>query len=161
MILILFLQSNFLNEFSLYGIIPNAGIVLVCALGIVSGEFVGGLSGVVYGMFVDIAFGKTIGLFLLLYFLIGICAGFLKNTFSKENKYALSLMVFAGTIIFEILTAILSSILFETSINYIYLLKVVCIEEIYNMFLTFIMYRPLVFWGEYINRTRDSYYLLH
>ena len=70
-------------------------------------------------------------------------------------------MVFAGTIIFEILTAILSSILFETSINYIYLLKVVCIEEIYNMFLTFIMYRPLVFWGEYINRTRDSYYLLH
>ena len=68
MILILFLQSNFLNEFSLYGIIPNAGIVLVCALGIVSGEFVGGLSGVVYGMFVDIAFGKTIGLFLLLYF---------------------------------------------------------------------------------------------
>ena len=70
-------------------------------------------------------------------------------------------MVFAGTIIFEVLTCLISTLLFKTSINYLYLLKVIGIEEIYNMFLTFILYRPLVFWGEYINRTRDSYYLLH
>ena len=161
MIILITIQAYLLNELTILGIASNIGIVFVCALGIASGSFVGATSGAFYGLFVDIMFGKALGFFLLLYLLIGILAGYLKSTISKENKYALSVMVFIGTALFEIITCVFSTVLYKTNLDLIYLVKVIAIEEIYNMFLTFILYRPFAFWGEYINRSRDSYYLLH
>ena len=155
------IQINLLNNFKILGVIPNIGIVLVCALGIVDGTHVGGVTGLVYGLIVDINFGKSVGVFMMLYLIIGVIAGYLKNKISKDNKLSLVFMVLITTIIFELINCGVSVMLYGTEFSFIYLMKVIFIEEAYNMFITFVLFRPLIYWGEYINRSMDSYYLLH
>ncbi len=70
-------------------------------------------------------------------------------------------MVLFFTALFEICLSIFSTVLYKIDFNIGYLLKVIIVEELYNMFLTYILFRPFIYWGELINRTRDSYYLLH
>ena len=155
------IQTNFLNNLPFLGIVPNVGLVLVCALGITAGPTIGGVCGVSYGVIIDSFFGRAFGIFALLYLIVGIGSGYLKNTISKDNKMSLIFMVLIGTAFFEICTYIFSIVIYKIDTDFLYLLKVIVIEEIYNMFLTYVLFRPLVFWGETINRTRDGYYLLH
>ena len=72
MFLFLIAQINLFNSLPLFGVIANCGIVLVSALGIVSGKSVGGAVGFGYGLMCDFVFSKTLGLYTLLYLAIGI-----------------------------------------------------------------------------------------
>ena len=161
-IILLFLaQINLLNTTPLFGVIPNVGIVFICAFGMSAGSSIGAAFGLSYGFLADIVFGRTFGIYTLLYLLIGVLSGFLNNKISKDNKLSLVLMVLIFTAFFEICTSIISVVLYKVDFNFLYLIKVIAIEEVYNMFLTYILFRPFIYFGEMINRTRDSYYLLH
>ncbi len=160
-ILFFLIQINFLNYVPLFKVIPNAGIILICALGIVSGSEVGGACGGFYGILCDLFFGKTLGIYFMLYFLIGISAGYFKDLISKDNKLSLGLMVALSTFLFEIFLCIISHFLYGYEINLKYLLRVIIFEELYNMFITYVVFWSLISWGEAINRSKDSYYLLH
>ena len=160
-ILFLLMQINFLNTLPAFGIISNIGIVLISAIGITAGSNSGGLLGAFYGIVIDAFFSKTLGIFFLLYILVGIISGYLKNNISKDNKMSLALMVVINTLMFELSLCFFTCYLYGTPFNFLFLLKVIIIEELYNIFLTYIFFRPLIYWGEIINRSRDSYYLLH
>lgn len=160
-IILMQIQINLLNDFSILGVIPNIGIVFVCALGIVDGKSLGALIGASYGLLVDVTFGRALGVFTIMYLIIGMMAGYLKNKISKDNKLSLVFMVFFTTIVFEVINSIISTMLYNIDFDFFYLIKIIAIEEVYNMFITFVLFRPLIYWGEYINRSMDSYYLLH
>ena len=76
-------QINFLNSIPLVGINANIGIVLIAGLGLVSGKIIGGIAGTIYGLLIDIALYRTLGIYTFLYALTGMIAGFLNNNFSK------------------------------------------------------------------------------
>ena len=78
----LWLQINILNIIPLFGVVSNIGIVLVVALGILCGQTVGISVGIVYGIFSDILFGKSFGIYTLLFFLIGFFCGKISRGFS-------------------------------------------------------------------------------
>ena len=160
-ILFLLIQINLLNTLPAFGIISNVGIVLISAIGITAGSNIGGLVGGFYGLIIDAFFSKTLGIFLALYILVGIISGYLMNKISKDNKMSLALVVVINTLFFELSLCFFTCSLYEISFNFLFLLKVILIEELYNIFLTYILFRPLIYWGEIINRSRDSYYLLH
>ena len=160
-IISLLIQINFLNYINAFGVIANIGIVVVCAIGISAGSYTGGVVGFIYGLLSDIFFSKTLGVYVLLYLAIGLFAGYFKNKISKDNKMSLALTVLIGTMLFESALCVFSIAIGNISFNGYYLLKVIIIEILYNLFITYMLFRPLIYWGELINRSRDSYYFLH
>lgn len=156
----LFLQINLLNVVPLLGVVANIGIVLVTGIGLMSGKLVGGLTGACYGLFVDIIFGKFIGIDILLYTVTGIFTGQISNGFSKDNKTAMIVIVSISTILFEIANIFLLRILTGASFEIVSVLTTILLETLYNMLITLILHRFIVGLGDIINKSKNSYYLL-
>ena len=160
-LLMLLIQKNVLEKIPLFGICPNIGTVLVCAIAVVSGAYVGGAIGFFYGLALDVAYGRMVGMNLLAYLIIGIICGLLNYKISKDSKISLAVFVFASTILLELITAFFMVLFYKVDISLTHLLKIISIESIYNLFLSFVFYHSLTALGEQINRTKKSYYVLN
>lgn len=156
----IFLQANLLEVIPLNGTSANMGIILVASLGLICGKFVGGVTGAVYGLIYDIAFGRAIGIYTGMYILVGLVSGTLNKNFSKDNKVSMILLISIITAIFEAVLY-LFFILFR---NYDFELQgfvFITIKEIlYNTILILMLYKFLIWFGEMINKSKKSYYLL-
>lgn len=153
-------QMGFLNAIPLSGVNANFGIVLVVGLGFISGNFIGGLVGGVYGFLMDIAFGRAIGIYTSLYMLVGIVAGCLNKGFSKGNKISMIMLILLCTVIFEVLTYFINIILNNFEIDLKTLLVNLILESAYNILLTILFFNPIAFWGDILNKSKNSYYML-
>ena len=74
---------------------------------------------------------------------IGYLGSYFDKNFSKENKLTIMFMVIGSTFIFEFGTYFLSSIILDFKREYLYFIKMVVIEILYNVLLTIILY-PLI-----------------
>lgn len=159
LITILF-QLNILGLVPLAGVVPNIGIVLISAIAISAGSFIGGITGFLYGLFIDVTCGRFIGLNILLYLILGVASGHLNNKVSKDNKLSLAIMVIVGTLVFEIIYSLCIYLMSNNSFSFVKLVYVIFFEEIYNLFLTFVFFRLFMLWGEVLNKSRNNYYSL-
>lgn len=155
-----FIQVNVLNIIPLFGVISNFGIVLIVGFGLMSGKLVGGLTGAIYGLLIDIIFSKAIGVNLLLYTLTGIISGQISNKFSKDNRTTFVMVIFVATGLFELTSYGLNSILYGINIAFWKIMMVIVIEMAYNLLITVILYKFIVGLGEFVNKSKNSYYLL-
>ena len=158
--LFIYFQMFFLNSIPLSGVIPNVGIVLVSGLGLVSGKFVGGIIGGVYGLLIDISYGRNVGLYTATYLLVGIISGYLNKSFSKGNRISMIMLILICTSFFEVVAYLFNIILngFELDLK-ILIIKLI-LESVYNVFLTIIFFKPIMLYGDILNKTKNSYYLL-
>ena len=159
-LLLIIIQNNFLNEFPLFGVYSNVGILFICVIGIVAGEYVGLAVGGVYGLLQDISFGRSLGESLVSFLIIGICAGYLKKMISLDNQLSLILIIVVLTFLFEIIQMLTFGLLYGFDFEILYFVKVVLLEIIYNIFIGYVFYKPFMLWGEVINRSRKGYYSL-
>lgn len=158
--LTILLQMCFLNCIPLAGVIANAGIVLVTGLGLVTGSFIGGITGCVYGIIIDVSFGRNIGLYTALYTLVGFVSGYLNKSFSKGNKISMIMLMLICTSIFEVLTYLFNILFNGFDLNIKVLITKLVFESIYNTILTILFFKPIMFYGDLLNKTKNSYYLL-
>jgi rod shape-determining protein MreD len=95
-IIILFLiQSAMFHYFQLAGIMPNLLLILVAATAYMRGRMAGLGVGFFSGLLVDFMFGSYIlGLYALLYMLIGYLAGYSNRVYS-EDDYTLPIIIIA------------------------------------------------------------------
>ncbi|MBR4110586.1 MAG: rod shape-determining protein MreD [Clostridia bacterium] len=156
----IFLQANLLQAIPLNGTSANIGIILVASVGLICGKFIGGINGFVYGILYDIAFGRAIGIYTILYLLVGYLSGSFNKNFSKDNKVSMIFLISIITAIFET-SIFLFFVLFR---NYDFelqsMLFIIVKEIIYNTILILILYKFLIWFGEMINKSKNSYYLL-
>lgn len=155
-----FIQINLLNVITLVGTAANIGIVLVVGVGLMCDKEVGGLLGISYGFVQDILFGKAIGIYALLYMLLGYFSGKLGRGFSRDNKTTMVAMVGIGTAIFNVAFLILSSIVYDYDLLTLASLFTLLKEVIYNMLLVIILFKPMSLLAEIINKSKNNYYLL-
>lgn len=153
-------QINLLSAIPLAGVMANLGIVLIGGLGLVSGKLIGGLSGFTYGILVDIAIHRTLGIYALFYTLTGILAGFLNHNFSKENKLSMVMLTLIVTLIFESGIYFCNILLRQFEFELLSFLLILILEAAYNMLLTVLLFKPITFLGDLLNRCKNSYYLL-
>lgn len=153
-------QINFLNSIPLVGVTANIGIVLIAGLGLVSGKIIGGTVGLIYGLLMDIALYRTFGVYTFLYTSIGMIAGFLNNNFSKDNKISMVMLILFITLVFETLFYLLHILLHQFDFQLSVLITVLVLESAYNMLLTALLFKPITFFGDLLNRCKNSYYLL-
>ncbi len=154
------LQINFFNGVPLVGVLPNAGIVLVAGLGLVSGRLIGGISGFVYGLWMDLFLSRTIGVHILLYTLLGSLAGAFNKNFSKENKLSMVMLILLSTILFETVSYVFSLFLHASQFEWWFFISTIILESVYNILLTLLFFRPITGLGELIYKCKKSYYLL-
>lgn len=142
-LIIYFLQVNIFNVFTIAGVRPNLFIVYVLFIGLFANQVAGISFGVVCGLILDLIYGKTIGVTAIMLCAIGYLGSYFDKNFSKENKLTIMLMVIGSTLVFEFGTYFINSIILDFRREYLYFIKIVVIEILYNVLLTIILY-PLI-----------------
>lgn len=158
--LTIFFQANLIEQIPLDGTSANLGIVLVASIGLVCGKLVGGLTGATYGLIYDILFGRAIGVYFSVYLLTGIVSGMLNKNFSKDNKVSMVFLISIITAIFEFGTYLSLVLIRAYEFDFYGVLFIIAKEVIYNILIVIILYKFLVWFGEMINKSKDSYYLI-
>ena len=84
--IIYFLQVNIFSSFTIAGISPNLFVIYVLFIGLYANQFWGITLGVIFGLIIDLIFGKTIGITAVMLCVIGFLGSYFDKNFSKENK---------------------------------------------------------------------------
>ena len=142
-LIIYFLQVNIFNVFTIAGVRPNLFMVYVLFIGLFANQAAGISFGVVCGLILDLIYGKTIGVTAIMLCAIGYLGSYFDKNFSKENKLTIMLMVIGSTLVFELGTYFINSIILDFHREYLYFIKIVVIEILYNVLITIILY-PLI-----------------
>lgn len=90
------LQSSVFPHFELAGVVPDILLILVVSTAFFKGQNAGVLAGFLSGLLMDFCMGDVIGLFAILYMLVGFFTGFANKIFD-EDDYLLPLALIAAS----------------------------------------------------------------
>lgn len=141
--LLYFLQIGPLSDLTIAGIKPNIFVIFILFIGLYANEVFGISFGVFCGLFLDLLYGKTIGVSAIMLCIIGYLGAYFDKNFSKENKFTIIVMVAGATLIYEFGSYFLSSLLLNFTREYISFAKIVVIEVLYNVLLSILLY-PII-----------------
>ncbi len=141
--LVYFLQVNIFSTFTIACISPNLFVIYILFIGLFANQVLGIAFGIFVGLVLDLLYGRAIGVSAVMACVIGYLGSYFDKNFSKENKLTIMFMVAGSTLIFELGTYFLNSIILEFDREFMYFTKIVIIEIIYNIILSIILY-PLI-----------------
>ncbi len=147
---IYFLQSNFFNWFTIASIMPNLFIIYILFIGLFGNKTMGIIYGVMIGIILDYLFKDKIGINMIGLFLVGLLSIIFNKNFSKDSRITIMLMVSGLTILFEVVSYIISYFLFSMNLEIISFIKILLIEVFYNVIITIIIYPLIQKFGYYI-----------
>ena len=104
-------------------------------------------TGIIFGIFIDIWIGKTLGITSIALALIGVISGILDKTFSKDSRLIVLIMGIICTIIYEIAVYIMQYIVIGINLEIFQFIKTLLIEVIYNIIIIIILYPLMKFTG--------------
>ena len=141
--IIYFLEVNIFSSFTIAGIKPNLFVIYILFIGLYGTPFWGISFGVMCGLILDLIFEKTIGISAVMLCMIGYLGSYFDKNFSKESRLTIIFMVIGSTIIYELGSYFLNSIILEFDRELLYFTKILVVEVLYNVLLTIILY-PLI-----------------
>ena len=159
-VVISFLQINFFTWFNIAGVMPNLFVVLVLFIGLFAGKKIGAISGLVFGIIADFIIGKTIGFSAVFLGLVGLLGEYFDKNFSKNNKLMIIVMSVVSTVIYEVLMYAVNIIAFKLDPEIMPFLRILLIENIYNVLLVVLVYPGLKKLGYYIESQLNDRQLL-
>lgn len=151
--LVYFLQVNIFSTFTIAGVSPNLFVIYILFIGLFSTQILGISFGIMVGLILDLLYGKTIGVSAVMFCIIGYLGSYFDKNFSKENKLTIIFMVAGSTLIFELGSYFLNSIILEFDREYWYFVKILFVEIIYNILLSIILYPIIQKFGYSIERS--------
>ena len=99
--------------------------------------------GIIFGIFIDIWIGKTLGITSIALALIGVISGILDKTFSKDSRLIVLIMGIVCTIIYECALYLMQYMAMSINVEILQFIKILFIEAIYNVIIIIILY-PLM-----------------
>lgn len=150
--IIYFLQVNVFSNFTIAGISPNIFVIYILFIGLYANQALGITLGVLFGLVIDLIFGKTIGITAVMLCVIGYLGSYFDKNFSKENRLTIIFMIVGATFIYELGAYFLSSLILEFDREYLYFFKILVVEILYNVLLTIILYPAIQKAGYLIDR---------
>lgn len=159
-VIAIFLQANLLQAIPFNGVSANIGIILIATVGLICGKFIGGAIGIVYGILYDVCFGRTIGIYTAMYLLVGYLSGSFNKNFSKDNKVSMIFLISIITAVFEVTMYLFCVVFRSYDFELQSMMLIIAKELIYNTILILILYKFLIWFGDMINKSKNSYYLL-
>lgn len=141
--IIYFLQSNLFTWFNMAGIMPNLYVILVLFVGLFVRRKQGLVLGIIFGIYLDIVLGKTVGISGLVLGAIGFIGEILSKNFSKDSRFTIMLMVVGATALYETIIYIFGILNTGADVEVLGFIKILIIELFFNAILTIILY-PLM-----------------
>lgn len=142
-LIIYFLQVNFFSWFRIFGVMPNAFVILTLFIGLFYNKIAGVTYGIFFGILLDLFVGKKVGISAMMLGIVGLIGGIFDKNFSKESRLTIMVMVFVSTILFEIGLYFLGYLVFKNSVEILPFIRILLIEAIFNVIITIIIY-PLM-----------------
>lgn len=142
-LIVYFLQANLFSWFNLAGIRPNLFVILVLIIGLFAGESRGVMLGILFGISLDFFIGKSIGISGIMLGIVGFLGGFLDKNFSKDSRFTMIIMIIISTCLYEIGSYLFNYFINNATIGIWLFIKILVIENIFNVFVTIILY-PLI-----------------
>lgn len=135
------LQTTIFQYFRIGGVIPNTSLIIIVSVALNKGKKYGAILGLSMGLLHDVMFNEVIGVYALLYFLVGYTVGLLDDKVYKENS--IIALIFTGivTIGFHILYYLLIYFL-SVDISFKSMFRsITLIELVYNLVLSIPIYK--------------------
>ena len=137
------LQTSVFSELRLADVVPDIMMILTASLAYIFGKKAGTMTGFISGMILDCTYGSLIGLYALLYTVIGYIAGYANKVYD-ENDYTISYFVVGGA---EFLFNLMYYVLFyflkgDLDIGH-FLVRYLFPRVIYTVLISIFMYRLL------------------
>lgn len=135
-----FFQRNIFSTLKLFGIMPNILIIYILFLGLYTNSKVSISIGIFLGFLLDTIYGKCIGISSMMFCILAYVAAYFDKNFSKDNKITIIIMCIGATFVYELGCYIINSVVFNFEIEFLFFLKKVLIENLYNTLLLIIIY---------------------
>ncbi len=107
------------------------------------GKKIGTIFGILFGFYLDILIGKSIGITAVMLGLVGLLGEYFDKNFAKESRVTVMLMVIGSTIFYEIGIYGFEVIKYSLSPEIQEFIFILGIEVLFNTLLTIILY-PLI-----------------
>lgn len=134
-------QSTILPGLSLFGVVPNTGLIIVVLISLLRGKRIGSIAGLLIGLLQDIIFSTVIGVNGIIFFFIGYIIGMNEGKLAKDNILIPVFITFLATLSYHLLYYLFMFFLGH-SINFsIFFKKVVLLEMLYNSLLSILFYK--------------------
>lgn len=137
------LQANLFSWFNLAGVKPNLFVIFVLIIGLFAGEIRGVTLGILFGISLDFFIGRSIGISAIMLGIIGFIGGILDKNFSKDSRLTMMIMIIIVTCLYEVGSYLFNYFVNNASINIILFIKMLIIENFFNIIITIILY-PLI-----------------
>ncbi len=141
-IIICFLiESTIFQSISFASISPNLLIIITAAFGFMRGKQEGMLVGFFSGLLFDVFFNEWVGLYALIYMVLGYINGFFKQIFYPEDIKLPLILIGVSDFVYGNIICILMFIM-RSKFNYgYYLMNIIIPELIYTILVTLVLYQ--------------------
>ncbi len=157
-IIILFvIQSSSYHYFKMADIMPNLLLILVVSTAYMRGRFSGMVLGFFSGLLVDLMFGSyIIGLYALLYLLLGYLMGFTNKVYSEDDYTLPIIFIGISDLIYNFFYYIFEFLL-RGRLNFLFYLRRIIIPEIiYTIAVSILLYKLLHMINHRLERKTDE-----
>lgn len=137
------LQANIFPSITIAGVVPNLFVMFILFIGLYGNSFLAIIFGIFCGLWIDTIYGNCLGITSASLTIVGFIASWFDTLWSKDEKISIIIMVIASTVIFEMTSYFLKSVIFEFEFELTPFLKILSIECLYNILLTIILFSPL------------------
>ncbi len=142
-VLLYILQTSVFTSIALAGVVPDLLLILVVSVAFMRGRIPAMLTGVICGLAIDFTYSSFIGLFAVMYLIIGYLAGF-SNKIYDENDYTIPLILIGVAELFYNLLYYLVFYLLQGKLNIgYYLVRFMFPRVIYTVLLAILLYKFL------------------
>ena len=148
--MMIFLQINFFNWFTIAGVMPNLFVIFILFVGLFANKMMGTIYGMVLGLFLDVLFREKIGVSFIALGLVGFIATIFDKNFSKDSRMTIMLMVAGLTFLYETIVYFANGIINSINIEILSFARILIIEIIFNLFITIIIYPLIQKFGYYM-----------
>ncbi len=146
------LESTIFQAMSFASVSPNLLIIVTASFGFMRGKKEGMLVGFFSGLIFDVFFSEWVGLYALIYMLLGYVNGFFKQIFYPEDIKLPLILIGVSDFLYGNVICLLMFIM-RSKFHYVYyLMNIIIPELIYTILVTLVFYQIIL----YLNQRLES-----
>lgn len=150
------IQSSMFHYIKLAGIMPNLLLILVVSTAYMQGRVHGLMVGLFSGLLVDLIFGGVIGLYGLMYMLIGYFIGFTHKFYSNDDFTLPIIFIAISDLVYGFFYFVIEYLLRGRLDLPYYLRRMILPEVIYTVAVSVLLYKLLHLINGYLGRNTEE-----
>ena len=136
-------QTTILQKLALADVVPNLLLIITVTFGYMRGEKEGMFTGFFCGLLVDCVYGEIVGLYTLLYLVIGYLNGLCRKLYYSDHSVVTVALITLSDLIYNFFYYIFE-FLFRSRLEFLfYLRRIIIPEMVYTLLMAVVLYRLL------------------